>query len=129
MGYASSWLHKSTLPGEAVSVLRARRFVSVHLVEHRLFYMLEDVRLVASELAANAVRHAHTPFTVILEHSDQSVLLTVQDGSLVPPVQVDADPMDTGGRGVWIVDLLSQDWGVTEGPGHGKSVWASFATR
>lgn len=129
MGQASSWSHEIVLPGEPVSVLRARRFVCLHLVDHRLWYLVDDVRLVASDLAANAVRHAHTPFTVILEQASESVLLTVQDGSPSRPVHLATGLLDTAGRGVSIVELVSQTWGVAEGHGEGKSVWASFATR
>jgi len=117
------------MPGEASSVLRARRFVCAHLVEHRMFHLVDDVRLVVSELASNAVRHAHSPFTVSLGQADRAVLLSVQDGSPDPPVLLATDCLDTAGRGVRIVDLVSDDWGVTQVPGGGKSVWASFSTR
>ena len=117
------------MPGEAVSVLRARRFVCVHLLEHRLLYMIDDVRLVVSELAANAVRHAHSPFTVSLGQADQAVYLSVQDGSPGAPVLLAPESLDTAGRGVFIVDMVSDDWGVTHTPSGGKSVWASFSTR
>ena len=129
MGQASSWSHEIVLPGEPVSVLRARRFVCLHLVDHRLWYLVDDVRLVASELAANAVRHAHTPFKVILEQASQSVLLTVNDGSPFRPVHLATELLDTAGRGISIVELVSQTWGVVEGPDKDKAVWASFATR
>lgn len=135
MGHTSSWTHHVTLPGEALSVLRARRFVCFHLAEHRLLYLLEDVRLVTSELAANAVRHAQTSFTVTLQQIDKAqpdngyVLLTVHDGSPSPPVHMTSGVLDTSGRGVSIIDLVSQDWGVTHETGGGKSVWASFVLR
>ena len=129
MGQASYWSHDTALPAEAVSVLRARHFVCVHLVEHRLWYLVDDVRLVASELATNAVRHARTPFKVSLEQADRLVLLSVDDSSPAPPVHLATDPLSTAGRGISIVDLLSNGWGVTETPGGGKSVWASFPTR
>jgi hypothetical protein len=106
-----------------------RHFVCSHLVEHRLSHLVDDVRLVASELAANAVRHARTPFKVILEKAGDSVFLSVQDGSPLPPALLASDRLDTAGRGISIVDLVSHDWGVTDGPGEGKSVWASFAAR
>jgi len=112
-----------------VSVLRARQFVCVHLVEHRLWYLVDDVRLVASELATNAVRHARTPFNVSLEQADRLVLLSVDDSSPAPPVHLATDPLATTGRGVSIVELLSNSWGVTENLGGGKSVWASFSAR
>lgn len=129
MHEASHWSHQIRLPAEVESVPRARHFVCSLLIDHRFFYLVQDVQLVVSELATNAVRHANTPFTVALEQVDRSVLLTVSDGSPVPPVRPTNDLLHTGGRGLTIVDLVSRDWGVTRRPGEAKSVWASFALR
>jgi hypothetical protein len=126
---ATLWSHETLFPGEVESVPRARHFVCSLLIDHRLLYLVEDVRLVVSELATNAVRHARSPIIVRLEQVDQFVLLTVADGSLAPPVRQAIDLLDTGGRGLSIVDLVSNDWGVIRGPGETKSVWASFALR
>lgn len=126
---ATLWSHETQLPSEVESVPRARHFVCSLLIDHRLLYLVEDVRLVVSELATNAVRHAKPPIIVTLEQVDQSVLLTVADGSLVPPARQAMDLLDAGGRGLSIVDLVSHDWGVIRGPGETKSVWASFALR
>jgi hypothetical protein len=126
---ATLWSHETLFPSEVESVPRARHFVCTLLIDHRLLYLVEDVRLVVSELATNAVRHAKSPIIVRLEQVDQFVLLTVADGSLAPPVRQAIDLLDTGGRGLSIVDLVSNDWGVIRGPGETKSVWASFALR
>ncbi|MGH3334110.1 MAG: ATP-binding protein [Nocardioidaceae bacterium] len=127
MGQFTLWSHETELPAEAVSASRARDFVAYHLVEHQLFHLVEDVRLVVSELATNAMVHAQTPFTVTLEQDEQAVLLTVHDGSPTPPVPLQPDLLDAGGRGLSIVDLVSRGWGVVEGLHGAKSVWASFA--
>ena len=126
---ATLWSHETLFPGEIESVPRARHFVCSLLIDHRFLHLVEDVRLVVSELATNAVRHAKTPIIVTLEQVDQFVLLTVADGSLAAPVRQATDVLDTGGRGLSIVDLVSHDWGVIRGPGETKSVWASFAAR
>ena len=82
-----------------------------------------------SELATNALTHALTPFTVTLAAVAQSLLVKVRDGSPCHPVSVDGTPLDTAGRGVTIVALLSRDWGVTAHADGGKTVWAAFDTR
>lgn len=123
------WRHTRTFPAEAGSVSGARSFISRHLAEHELSYLDEDVRLVASELATNAMLHARTPFTVSLQRLVGAVLLTVRDGSPVAPERADASPTEVRGRGLFLVDHTSHDWGVTLGPGRSKSVWASFVTR
>ena len=129
MGQVAEWSHETVLAGECASASRARDFVCLHLVEHGLLYLVEDVRLVVSELATNALGHAHTSFLVRLEQTDQLVLLTVQDGSSAVPRQSRPDVMNSAGRGLQIVGLLSRDWGVTSGPGCGKAIWAAFAAR
>ena len=42
----------------------------------RLVHFTESVRLVVSELATNALVHAHTPFSVTLVGHDDLVVLT-----------------------------------------------------
>jgi anti-sigma regulatory factor (Ser/Thr protein kinase) len=125
------WSHQTVLAAELGSATKARAFVLQHLVEHRLLYLVDDIRLVASELATNAVVHAGTAFTVILEGRSHSVLLTVRDGSQTLPAPSRAAPyaMSLGGRGLIIINLISQTWGVDQGDGSAKSVWASFDTR
>jgi|tagenome__1003787_1003787.scaffolds.fasta_scaffold20817291_2 anti-sigma regulatory factor (Ser/Thr protein kinase) len=123
------WCHEIVLPAEPVSVLRARRFVCSHLGEHRLWYLIDDVRLVVSELATNAIRHARTPFTLSMERTEEGVVLTVYDDSPSTLVRVHGDLLEGGGRGLWIVGLVSREWGVREASTGGKSVWASFPTR
>jgi len=128
MGRIPDWSHETVLVAEPVSASRARDFICLHLIEHDQLNLVEDIRLVASELATNAMVHAQTPFTVTLERDEQAVLLTVHDGSPTPPVPLEPDLLDAGGRGLSIVDLVSRDWGVVGGLHGAKSVWASFAT-
>jgi anti-sigma regulatory factor (Ser/Thr protein kinase) len=123
------WSHETVLAAEPTSAAMARDFVCLHLVAYHLLHLVEDVRLVVSELATNAVAHAQTPFTVTLSEGNGSVLLTIQDGSISAPVRSVPDVMGMSGRGLMIVELLSHEWG-TSTDGHGsKSVWASFPTR
>lgn len=122
----TDWSHQIVLAAEPTSAALARDFVRLHLVAHDLRYLVEDVRLVVSELATNALAHAQTPFVVTLSRADGSLLLDIQDESTSAPVRSAPDVMDMSGRGLMIVELLSQEWG-TSTDAHGfKSVWASF---
>ena len=122
------WSYEADFVADARSIAAAREFVRGHLLRHRLPYLVEDVRLVVSELATNAIVHAQSPFTVTLAERDWSVLLTVQDGSPDRPVQSAASVLETRGRGTALVSRLSSSWGVTAAVDarHAKSVWASF---
>jgi len=125
-----AWSYTATFTPEPVSVVRARAFVCDRLTEHRLFALIDPVRLVTSELVTNAMRHAQTPITVTLALTDRMVLLTVTDGSLTLPEAIPFDAMSDGGRGLLLVDLLSTQSGVrTDAMAGTKSVWASFTLR
>ena len=65
--------------------------------------LVEDVRLVSSELATNAARHARTSFTVLLEGLVDSVRLTVTHDCVPRPVMSAVPVMATAGRGLNIV--------------------------
>ena len=84
-GNASYWSHEATFEASPTSAFHARTFVSQHLIDHRLLYLVDPVRLVTSELATNALVHAQTAFSVNLAASDQAVLLTVRDESRALP--------------------------------------------
>jgi anti-sigma regulatory factor (Ser/Thr protein kinase) len=88
----------------------------------------EVLALLVSELVTNAVLHAGIdgvdPIHVDLTTGSASVRLSVRDRgdgfaseSLGPP-----GPLAPGGRGLLIVDALSEAWGVDRGP-DGCTVW------
>ena len=124
------WSHETELSADTGSVARARAFVLQHLIEHRLLYLVDEVRLVAGELAMNAVVGTHAAFTVILEGREDSVRLTVRDGSPASRASSGAarQGVGTAGLGLVIANLMSEDWGIERG-GPTESVWASFELR
>lgn len=123
------WSHSTVLPAQPTSASMARDFVSRHLSAHALTHLVEDMCLVVSELASNAVAHAKTPFTVTLSGANESVVLAIEDGSASVPVRAAPDASNPSGRGLMLVEALSDEWGTrTDGPGL-KSVWASFPSR
>ena len=125
MPLITSWEHEIQLAPEPASVSEARTFVSDHLIAHGLVGLVDDVELVASELATNATLHARTPFEVSLRGDASSVRLSVRDEAATRPVVALAGELASSGRGLTIVDAVSRSWGVASGDG-AKSVWASF---
>jgi anti-sigma regulatory factor (Ser/Thr protein kinase) len=128
MGDTPEWSHRVVLSADPVSASIARDFVCRHLVAHHELELVEDVRLVVSELATNAVAHAQTPFVVTLSLEKQLVLVTIQDASSAIPVRGVPDVTDMNGRGLMIVELLSDAWGTSTDADGSKSVWAAFAS-
>ena len=84
-----------------------------------------DVVLVVSELAANAVLHAHSGFTLTLCHLEGTVTVEVTDASPALGAMVPAPWDNTSGRGLIIVDRLAKVWG-SRPAGSGKTVWAEL---
>lgn len=120
------WSHRTELVAEASSVSHARAFVAGHLLDHEMADLVDDVELVVSELATNALVHARSPFTVTLGAFMETVRLEVMDGTHTGPTLGAARASDTSGRGMVIVQALSRGWGVRAQASGGKSVWAEF---
>ena len=110
------------------SVAGVRDFVTSELAPHLPPQAVEGARVVASELATNAVQHAGTPFTVTLDWTCDQVTLRVSDGAGGVPSPGEPGPLELRGRGLLLVDALSVAWGVDADPSGGKSVWARFPT-
>ena len=87
--------------------------------------LADDTALVVTELAANAVVHAQTGFTVDLSAGPDVLRITVRDASPLPPASA-ADLPALPLHGLGAVDALASRWGV-ERLGHsGKLVWVEL---
>jgi anti-anti-sigma regulatory factor len=82
--------------------------------------------LVATELVANVVRHAHTTMEFTLGLRDGRMSMTVRDGSRHLPHPAEPGVTDAGGRGLRLVRELSDSWGVLP-VFDGKVVWTQLA--
>jgi anti-sigma regulatory factor (Ser/Thr protein kinase) len=110
------------LPPTAASVPAARHFATE--ARHALGEEGGDGRaeLLVSELATNAVMHAHTPMRVSVWRHHGHMRFEVRDDDPTRPQEVKPDPMACGGRGMMLVDTMSLAWGVN-GNEQGKTVW------
>jgi anti-sigma regulatory factor (Ser/Thr protein kinase) len=111
------------LPGISSSVPTARHFVESLLTAWGSQDLGWTAALVVSELAANCTLHARTEFTVrVLQEGGGGVRLEVTDGSARVPQQRGYGIEATTGRGLLLVQQLSEQWGVDSTP-YGKTVW------
>jgi serine/threonine-protein kinase RsbW len=86
----------------------------------------EQMVLVASELATNAIRHGAPPTEVrLLDHGDQLVLDVADRSPGSAPELVSPEEDAIGGRGLQIAQMLSIDvgWYRTH---DAKHIWATF---
>lgn len=120
---------RTTLPPTTVAAGQARAWMVDLLDRWDLATSVEDLRLVTSELVSNAVLHARTVIDVALSVAEGVVELSVSDRDARSPRPRPQRPDATavGGRGLMLVELLSDDWGVAERM-DGKEVWFRVAT-
>ncbi|WP_406328078.1 SpoIIE family protein phosphatase [Streptomyces sp. NBC_00203] len=78
--------------------------------------------LIVSELVTNAIRHGGEPITLRLIW-DHNLICEVSDGSSTSPHVRRAQDTDEGGRGLYLISQLTQNWG-TRYSERGKTIWA-----
>jgi anti-sigma regulatory factor (Ser/Thr protein kinase) len=109
------------------SVGHARDMVADFFSRHQLAELAEDVRLLVSELATNAVVHATTSFRLSACIAKTIARVEVTDLDLAAPSVRTPAPGDFGGRGLLIVEAVATRWGVEPLPDtDGKIVWFEF---
>jgi anti-sigma regulatory factor (Ser/Thr protein kinase) len=99
----------------------ARRFVRDVLSDHSR-KVVEAVELMATELATNSVQHAKTAFELTIHDGQGQIRIEVRDTGPGRPVPQSPTPRERRGRGLRIVEAMSDSWGVDPGS-QGKTVW------
>lgn len=83
----------------------------------------DEILLLATELLANAVRAAKGDIFMSVETHRDAARIDVADDNPEPARRRDPDDADPGGRGLALVDALSDEWGQSEFDGRTKDVW------
>jgi hypothetical protein len=123
----SRWVHEAKFQPVASSVSQARAFVRGCLAAHGQRSLVEDARLVVSELLTNAVIDSQSPIAVRLERVRHHVVLTVKQRSPHSPrLLVAGHARRVGGAGRRVLDYLTSSWGAAPSVGGEESAWASF---
>jgi anti-sigma regulatory factor (Ser/Thr protein kinase) len=105
------------------AIAAARRFVAAELsgVSDDL---ADDIAVMTSELVTNCVRHTVTDFTVRVERTGREVRVEVTDSGGGFPIVRSPDTTEPSGRGLRIVQELSDAFGIQElSDSPGKTVW------
>jgi anti-sigma regulatory factor (Ser/Thr protein kinase) len=112
------------------SARAARRFVSETLAQWGADRSVESAALLVSELVTNAVEHARTEVDVVIgrRRFHRVVRIEVRDRSAHRPRMGGFDPTAPSGRGLALVDALSDRWGVKP-DATGKRVWFELEHR
>lgn len=113
------------LPSRPESAATARRLTQVIVLRQWGLTpkMTEDVVLLVSELVGNAVRHTGARvFGLRMRRRRGWIRVEVRDPSRGLPCLMPVQEMDISGRGLFLVDKLSDRWGVDLLP-RGKTTW------
>ena len=118
------------LPGGPTAPKLARSAVEERLADRVPPRVLEDVRLVVSELVTNSVLQARAGpedhVRLRIRVLDSAVRLEVTDPGPGPGARRPERTKDhTGGWGLMLVDKIAGRWGVD--PGRPPTVWAEIA--
>ncbi len=121
-----------SLGAGAQSARAARKFTRNTLKEWGLASLADDAEAIVGEFVANAVSHAARcarsgsgqPLGLRLLRRTGEVMCAVLDPSDAAPVLRMPDRTDEEGRGLQMVDALSDVWGWSPVTGRGKAVWA-----
>ena len=119
---SASW----ELPAESYAVREARHFVRQQVGSWGLDdTTVETAELLVSELTTNAVRHAAGPgpIEIRLSYDDRLTCEVADQMGTIPDQETHLpDDLDENGRGLYLVDALSSDWGSRR-TSTGKVVW------
>lgn len=114
------------LPVESISATAAREWARLTGCQEHALALLDDALLLISELVTNAVLHGGPPIVLAIECDGGVLRVRVRDGSSAVPLPREAGPDAEGGRGMSLVDLMTNTWGVlpvADEHGIGKQVW------
>ena len=117
------------------SARSARRLTRNTLRDWGLAFLAEDAEAIVGEFVANAVTHAaalgESPrrhgadnLGLRLLHRTGEVICAVLDPSDSAPILKAPGSVEESGRGLQMVDALSDVWGWSPVAGRGKAVWA-----
>ncbi|WP_242586540.1 SpoIIE family protein phosphatase [Streptomyces sp. MST-110588] len=112
-------------PGGAAEVRCALRRA---LDQWRAGALAYDIEIAATELITNALTHTDSGAQVCMELSPgppRRIRLEVEDRSSQMPRRRDPGETATSGRGLMLVEALSDRWGA-EPRGSGKALWCEF---
>jgi anti-sigma regulatory factor (Ser/Thr protein kinase) len=102
---------------------QARAAVAKWAGELGIERLCDDLVLIVSELVTNAIRYGEPPVRLSVSADTRTVTVTVVDAAPSQPVRRQVPDEAEGGRGLLLIDLLTECTGVRSEP-PGKAVWA-----
>ncbi|MGW0914506.1 SpoIIE family protein phosphatase [Streptomyces sp. NPDC002784] len=121
-------LQQHVAPGDPEALTQARHMIRAAVRAWGSGERDDEIELVADELITNALMHTEGAAIVtlrVLTGADRRLRVEVEDSSSALPRRREAGDDGVSGRGLLLVELLTDVWGV-EARGGGKCVWCEF---
>lgn len=121
-------LQRHVALGDPAALAEARHMIRTAVGVWGARDRADDIELVADELITNALMHTEGSAIVTLRAltgSERRLRVEVEDSSSALPRRREAGESGVSGRGLLLVELLTDAWGV-EARGRGKAVWCEF---
>ncbi|SBT90249.1 PAS domain S-box-containing protein [Streptomyces sp. DI166] len=121
-------LQQHVAPGDPEALSQARHMIRAAVRAWGSGQRADEIELVADELITNALMHTEGAAVVtlrVLSGADLRLRVEVEDSSSALPRRREAGADGVSGRGLLLVELLTDVWGV-EARGGGKCVWCEF---
>ncbi|MFI2433227.1 SpoIIE family protein phosphatase [Streptomyces sp. NPDC018693] len=121
-------LQQHVAPGDPEALSHARHMIRAAVRAWGARHRADEIELVADELITNALMHTEGAAILTLRAltaADRRLRVEVEDSSSALPRRREAGESGVSGRGLLLVDLLTDAWGV-EARGGGKCVWCEF---
>jgi anti-sigma regulatory factor (Ser/Thr protein kinase) len=118
-----------SLPNDATAPGSARHAVRATLTRWRLPALVDSCMLTVSELVTNAVRHGLPPLGLVIRRRKGAVRIEVSDARPEPLQTLNRtqpEVSEESGRGLAIVQAVTDELGSEHIPGDGKNVYASW---
>jgi len=113
---------KQSFDSSHESISAARTFVT-SIVSDAHVEVRESVAVMVSELATNALVHAASGFDVVVDRFESTITVAVTDWGDGSPELRSPGSTEPHGRGLRIVDALSDEWGVVSTSDEAKTIW------
>ncbi|MGW0334895.1 SpoIIE family protein phosphatase [Streptomyces sp. NPDC003011] len=121
-------LQQHVAPGDPEALAAARHMIRAAVAAWGARDRCDEIELVADELITNALMHTEGSAIAtlrVLTGTERRLRVEVEDPSSALPRRREAGESGVSGRGLLLVDLLTDAWGV-EARGGGKCVWCEF---
>ncbi|MFK4694014.1 SpoIIE family protein phosphatase [Streptomyces pristinaespiralis] len=125
---AGGRLQQHVAQGDPEALRSARHMVRAAVRAWGAGDRADEIELAADEMITNALMHTDGGAIVtarVLAGAERRLRVEVEDRSSALPRRRDAGVAGVSGRGLMLVDRLSDSWGV-ESRGSGKCVWCEF---